>query len=121
MKKKYVNNKIDWQLISKEIDELLLINKQEPENTDWIEEILSKRKTKNDVANMYIKGLIEWYSLLHIAIKEDEFEVCQKVMQVLQVEEDSAKEIIQKYYGGLTPSDIAAFERMKNKVKELFL
>ena len=111
---------IDWTKTRKNLEDMIKLHINPEKNTDWIDEVLNLKKTKNDLFKSFIKGVFEWESLLKLAIEDEEFEVCTQIRKMIEIEKETMIHIIDNYYKGASQKDIDRLDNIVIKAHRLY-
>lgn len=89
------------------IQEVIKIDK-EPNEADWMEELLIRQTSKNDLVSDYVSTLTTYFFYLRQSELEEDYELSQLIITALDIEEKNFQLIAKSYCGWYLGEQTAA-------------
>lgn len=115
-----MKEEIDWEQTRENLEDLIKLYQNQDRNTDWVDEILNLKKTKNDLMKEFVKSILEWYALIKLAVEDEKFEICTLIKNLIEIEKENVIYIIDRYYGATTNKDIEKINYIIDKSYKLY-
>lgn len=90
--------------LEKFIDDILESSKESEGDIEWLQMILLQDITRDDMFIQFIKTVHTWYIYLFVHERKENYELCARIMQVLQAETDDLRRMIEIKFK-FTPDD----------------
>lgn len=112
------NNKIDWKIVDEDLNQFIEDNQQPLEFLNWLQELLTSKTTKKDIITEYVEALLNWYCLLITALQDEQYEICGKLVTIINIEKNNVKVLLNQLFP--KSDNDSMIERITTKAKQLF-